>query len=333
MLWVILQYLKRHKKNFGMYLIFAVIFSLVFYLYDLPLESILYATVLCAVTAFIYAVVDCLQFYRLHQELTLIKQRIAYELGEQSIPRDLIEKDYQEILELIYNDKVRRLTISDNEKKELLEYYTMWAHQIKTPISAMRLLLHDNDMEETGLQNKKELEIELFKIEQYVEMVLQYIRLGSSSTDFVIKKYELDSLVRQAIHKYARIFIQKKLTLHYEELKQEVVTDEKWLVFVIEQLLSNALKYTKTGSITIYLKAGPILVIEDTGIGIREEDLPRLCEKGFTGYNGRADKKATGIGLYLCKMILRKLSHDITIESKPGVGTKVMIHLNDSIDI
>ncbi len=126
------------------------------------------------------------------------------------------------------------------------------------------------------------------------------------------------------------MFILKKIRLNYEPLCHKVLTDEKWLVFVVEQILSNSLKYTKKGSISIYLtehKGKTMLVIEDTGIGISPEDLPRVFEKGFTGYNGRADKKSTGIGLYLCKKIMDKLQHGIEIESRIDQGTKVYLYL------
>ena len=150
----------------------------------------------------------------------------------------------------------------------------------------------------------------------------------------MIKRYPLDDIVKQAIRKYAKSFIRKKIRLNYKDLNFNVLTDEKWLVFVVEQLLSNALKYTNEGHISIYLDdhLPNTLVIADTGIGIEQEDLPRVFEKGFTGYIGRTDKKSTGIGLYLCKQILNKLSHTITIESQVGKGTKVKIGL-DVIDI
>ena len=201
-------------------------------------------------------------------------------------------------------------------------YYTLWAHQIKTPIAAMRLLL-----QQRADPADQPLSQELFSIEQYVEMALQYQRLGSDATDYVIRRCGLDDIVRQAVHKYAPLFIRKKLALRYEPCTARVLTDEKWLQFVVEQVLSNALKYTKTGSITIREAPGPALVIEDTGIGIAPEDLPRVFDCGFTGYNGRADKKATGLGLYLCRRVCRKLSHTIGISSEPGRGTTVTIGL------
>ena len=158
---------------------------------------------------------------------------------------------------------------------------------------------------------------------------MQAIRLFSDSTDFVLKQYVLDDIVRQAVRKHAKVFIAKKIALDFKGCPIEVLTDEKWLLFVVEQLLSNALKYTKSGTISIYLDETKekTLVIEDTGIGIYTEDLPRVFEKGFTGYNGREDKKSTGIGLYLCKRVLDKMTHTISIESEVGNGTKIRLGL------
>ena len=155
-------------------------------------------------------------------------------------------------------------------------------------------------------------------------MVLQYLRLNSNVNDFVLQEYGLDNIIRQAVRKYAPMFIRKKLTLHYEPLQRKVVTDEKWLVFVLEQILSNAIKYTSSGDIFIYMENG-CLVVKDTGIGILPEDLPRIFDKGYTGYNGRSDKKASGIGLYLVKKILGKLGHKVLVESVPGEGTPVKL--------
>ena len=150
------------------------------------------------------------------------------------------------------------------------------------------------------------MKMELFKIEQYVEMVLSYLRMEEMSSDLAFEEYQLDDIVRQAVRKYSQMFILKRIRLDFQPLQRAVLTDEKWLVFVVEQILSNALKYTKEGSISIYLttyREKLMLAIRDTGIGISREDLPRVFEKGFTGYNGRADKKSTGIGLYLCKRL------------------------------
>ena len=160
-----------------------------------------------------------------------------------------------------------------------------------------------------------DMKMELFKIEQYVEMALNYLRVEDISSDLVFKKHELDDMVRQVIRKYAKIFISKKIKIDFKLTKACIVTDEKWFIFVLEQIISNALKYMKEKS----------LVIEDTGIGIPAEDLPRIFEKGFTGYNGRENKKSTGIGLYLCKNIMDKLQWNITVDSEVGSGTKIYL--------
>ena len=226
-----------------------------------------------------------------------------------------------------------------SEKRDLMEYYTMWVHQVKTPIAALKLLIEEEadipgaeeplgaDRERLQRQREKRRDEELqqlFAIEQYVNMALSYMRLGSETTDFVLRQTDLDEVIRMAVRRYARHFISKKIVLHYEETGARVLTDEKWLGFVIEQLLSNALKYTHEGSITIGMEEGR-LTITDTGIGIRAEDLPRVCEKGYTGYNGHANQKSTGIGLYLCSTILKKLGHSFTITSQEGTGTRVMV--------
>lgn len=160
----------------------------------------------------------------------------------------------------------------------------MWVHQIKVPIQAMRLLLSNEE-------KNSPLNLELFKIEQYVEMVLSCARLESDSTDYVIRSLPLEQIVKPAVRKYAPMFISKKLSLEMSSLTATVLTDEKWAQFIVEQILSNSLKYTRTGSIRIWQKDPAALVIEDTGIGIDPADIPRLGERGFTGYNGRLDKK------------------------------------------
>ena len=168
---------------------------------------------------------------------------------------------------------------------------------------------------------------DLFRIEQYVEMVLCYLRLDSGSTDYIIREYDLDSIIKQAIKRFAPQFIRRRIQLFYEPVHASVLTDEKWLLFVMEQVLSNALKYTESGSITIVLEAPLTLCIRDTGIGIAPDDLPRIFEKGYTGYNGRSDKKASGIGLYLCRRICKNLGHTITALSSLDAGTEIRLGL------
>lgn len=324
-LWILIWYIKGHRKTIVMDSVFIAIFVMVFSLYSLPLEAIVYAFFLSACVATIFIVYDFMKYYKKHSELCILEEQISTGLEEMPLANNLIEADYQDILRALYNEKTELISKIDIKQTETIDYYTLWAHQIKTPIAAMRLLLQSDHTEQN-----KELLAQTFRIEQYVEMVLGYLRIDSASSDLVLQNCSLLEIIRQGIRKYAYMFIRKNIALELKEMDCTVLTDEKWLVFVIEQILSNALKYTNSGKISIYMEDNEkkVLVIEDTGIGIAEEDLPRVFEKGFTGYNGRMDKKATGIGLYLCKKILDKLSHRITINSKVNVGTTVKIDLS-----
>ena len=280
-----------------------------------------YTALLCTALALAVALADLRRFALRHRQLSDALKSIRVSDEQLPPPGDLIGEDYTRLIRALGEEKTRAAGAMDLRRREMEDYFTLWAHQIKTPIAAMRLILQTRPENSAG-----ELSQELFRVEQYVEMVLNYLRLDSDSTDFVFKTCDLDGIIRQCVRKYAKQFIRKKISLEYEGTDVQVLTDEKWLCFVIEQLLSNALKYTNTGSIRIFTR-GETLVIEDTGIGIAPEDLPRVFEKGYTGYNGRTDKKATGIGLYLCKRILQKLGNEISISSVVGQGTSVSIDL------
>lgn len=318
-----MSYLKYRWKVFGVFALFVLVFATVFFLYHVPLYAAGYACLICAFLGTLFLLWDARCFYVRHRRLQQLMEEIKVSVDHLPVPVNSLESDYQELVHTVFTEKQAIVLASDNRYDDLVEYYTLWAHQIKTPIAAMRLLLQHED---TPLA--MELTTELQRIEQYVEMVLCYLRLDSNSTDYVIRKYDLDDIVRQAVRKYAAQFVGKKIKLEYAPLDCQVLTDEKWLLFVIEQILSNALKYTASGSISICMEPNRTLCIRDTGIGIAPEDLPRIWEKGFTGYNGRRDKRASGIGLYLSRRILRNLSHEIAITSELGVGTTVRILLD-----
>ncbi|MFR5366935.1 sensor histidine kinase [Intestinibacter bartlettii] len=320
---VVCAYIKQSIKVLLLFIVFALVFCIVFSLYNLEIEAIYYSVMLCSFIGLIYICINFINYYKKHIQLYKLQNEISISLENLPSPKTLMEEDYTNLILTLNKEYKTYISKSDIAKSDMIDYYTMWVHQIKTPISAMKLLIQTSESEISS-----DLSSELFKIEQYVEMVLSYIRLGSNENDFVIKEYDLDNIVRQAIRKYAPLFIRKKINLDFQPTTYKVLTDEKWLVFVIEQLLSNAIKYTNKGKISIYPLEDKKLVIEDTGIGISQEDIPRIFDKGFTGYNGRTDKKATGLGLYLCKNILDKLSHKISIESEVGVKTKVILDLS-----
>lgn len=317
--------MKGHLKTAVMVCLFFVITILITVLYGLPLEPVIYAAVLCVAVLAVLCAVDYANYRKKLRALKNLQNSIAVSADGLPEPKGEIEAAYQELIRHL--NREIRLQTSEIARRlsEATEYYTLWAHQIKTPISAMSLLLQSREK-----PKKEELEAELFKIGHYVDMALAFPRTENISGDLLIQEYSLDSIIKQAVRKYAREFIRRKIALDYRETGKTVLTDEKWLCFVIEQLLSNALKYTREGKISIYMdeKTPCTLVIEDTGIGIQPEDIPRVFEKGFTGYNGRTDKKSTGIGLYLCKRIMSKLGHGISIESRVGTGTMVLLDLD-----
>lgn len=319
-------YLRKYRLHVLVYGLFTLIFISIFALYHIPVQAVIYPALLCALLGagiLIFKSREARQRHRRMEELLRLPASLMDSFPE---ARTWIEADYQQLAEKLRTERKQLEDTMNQRFSDMLDYYTIWAHQIKTPIASMRLNLQNEDTELS-----RELSEDVFRIEQYVEMVLCYLRLGSDTSDYVIREQELDPIVRQAVRKYANQFIRRRIRLEYKTLDRKVITDEKWLQFVIEQVLSNALKYTPAdGIITIFLQAGDTLCIQDTGIGIAPEDLPRIFEKGYTGYNGRQDKKASGIGLFLCRRICQNLGYTITAQSSSGEGTTMAICLDQN---
>lgn len=318
------EYLKEHRKLLCFLAMASCTFAGVFWLYRIPAAAVGYAAAVCAFFGLAFAVPGFVSYRKRHGELVRLAEEIAVTAEHMPKPRGLLERDYQEAVAELFAEEGRRNEKREERMRELTDYYTVWAHQIKTPIAAMRLNLQGEDS-----PLGRELSEELMRIEQYAEMVLVVLRLDSPSTDYVIRECSLDDIVKQAVRKFKSQFIRRRIRLEYEPSGCTVISDEKWLLFVIEQVLSNALKYTPAGSVSITVSPGQVLCIRDTGIGIAAEDLPRIFEKGYTGGNGRLDKKASGIGLYLCRRICENLGHRIWAESGPGDGTGVYLELRN----
>ncbi len=312
-------YFKKQRMVLLFCTLMVLTFLDVYILHDVPWEALRYALVLCAFWGALMLLLGYLRYRKRHRALEATLKNLWVSVDDLPEPWDLVESDYQALLQALQKDKNRALAAGERQLRDLTDYYTLWVHQIKTPISAMHLLLQKEDTAQS-----RELTAQLFKIEQYVEMVLAYLRMGSDSSDFVLRRCDLNQAVRQSVRKFAPMFIRSRTRLELLPIHGYVITDEKWLCFALEQLLSNAIKYTPQGTVTIAFQNG-VLSIRDTGIGIAPEDLPRVCEKGFTGYNGRQDKKASGIGLYLCSQILSKLGHRLHLTSSPGQGTTASI--------
>ncbi len=334
------NFIKQNYIWILMIVTMSCIHLLYMYLIGARKQDLVYAAVLDAILLLVTVLVG---FFRYSSKVKALSNALKRPVEEQAqLPEatDDVEMLYQRLLE---NQSIARSESESSaaiRQSQMRDYYSMWVHQIKTPISAMKLLL-EVEREELGQlicddeqgqyllsDNMDSFEDELFRIEEYVSMALQYQRVSSTENDFVLEKVSVDGVIRDAIKKYAKIMIRRHIGINYSGTGQEVYTDGKWLAFMLEQILSNAIKYTPQGFVTIETaeeKDRFFITIKDTGIGIKAEDLPRVFEKGYTGYNGHADKKATGIGLYLCRQMADKLGHTIRMESEIGKGTKVWI--------
>ena len=316
---ILKSYLKKNIKVYILFVVFIAIFFIMFYLYNLPLEALIYTGSFCFLASFIASIFDYANYKESYKKLKFLEENILNDLDALPKSLDIRIDYYHKIIEKLY-EELEKLTQENRQKNtDMVDYYSMWVHQIKTPIAAMNFLLDNEEVDQKILQQ------ELFKIERYVEMVLTYIRLDSISSDYVITKINLDEVVKESVKKYATIFINKKIKLNYVSHETMVISDKKWLSFAFEQILGNSVKYSGTGGEITIETCENKLVIEDNGMGIKEEDLPRIFEKGFTGFNGRYEKKSSGLGLYLCKKTLDKLGHHIEISSKVGEGTRIEI--------
>ena len=315
-----LGYIKSRIWIFILWFLCCGVFAVVFSGYSLPIGAVFYAGGISLLFSAAFVIVDAARYKNRVAELKKCAAEITISLEKLPSANSELEKLYSDMIQLLFAEKLRIEADSALKATDLSDYYTIWAHQIKTPIAAARLLL------QSGEYDSEEMSEQIQKIEEYTEMAMCYARLSSESTDFVIREYSVDELVKKTILKFSSMFLRKGLALSIKPMGLTVVSDEKWLGFVIGQVISNALKYTNSGGVEIYSE-GNSLCIKDTGIGISPEDLPRIFEKGYTGLNGRIDDKASGIGLYLCDKICRKLGHKIAAESSDN-GTVIRIDLS-----
>ncbi|RSJ10462.1 Sensor histidine kinase GraS [Streptococcus intermedius] len=304
-------YLRSRKLLCSLLFIFYSLLFIFSYLFEDERTVLQYVMILLLLTSLIGLILDFVKQYQNFRHAVLYGESDAYTPLEALLTSRIrtLEKDKKE------------LKIQHQEKQsDLLDYYTLWVHQIKTPIAASKLLVQD--LQEQMLKNQ--LEQELFKIDSYTNLVLQYLRLESFHDDLVVEKENIEDLVKEVVKKYALFFIQQGLSLNLHDLNHTVITDKKWFLVILEQVLSNSLKYTKQGSIEIFFQEDT-LHMKDTGLGIQNSDLLRVFERGFSGYNGRLTHQSSGLGLYLSKKIADKLGHELHLHSVVGEGTTVMI--------
>ena len=317
------DFLREKRQLLFFLLFFEGALCLIYGLYGLPWGPAGYTCLVTAVVTLGFLMAGFFRWERKRRQLLILKRQAEQSLETADLPKaeTPLEKIYQEIIQ----DQEKRCQREQKESREKLvlsrEYYTRWSHQIKTPIAAMELLLQEEPADVRALKR------ELLKTSQYVEMALSYQRMEGDGNDLVIQRYELRPVVMQAVKKVSPLLIHKHISFSAGDLSGEVLTDEKWLVFVLEQLLTNASKYTKEGGSVRIGKENGLLVLRDTGIGIRPEDLPRIFEWGYTGYNGRLDKRSTGVGLALVKQVMEMLGNKMEIRSVLGEGTEVFLDL------
>lgn len=322
-----LSYLNRRIMKLLMLFVFFAIFSLSLALYHITIEAVIYPAVLCIVLFIVYIIVSSMAAYKKHVHLASLTSLPDDILDRLAVYTAQDDEDYRAIIEQL-------ITQCDSLRTEMLkkesdgnDYYTMWVHQIKVPIAAMKLRLQNEDDELS-----RALSDELQRIESYTDMVLTYQRLDSSSTDYVFAEYATDSIVKPAIKKFASQFIRRRIRVSFiapPSGSTAILTDAKWLSFVLEQLISNSLKYTPDGGLVEIDCSSPRkITVRDNGIGIPEHDLPRIFERGFTGNAGRSGASSSGIGLYLTKRICDSLGYAITVDSKVGVGTAVTLDVS-----
>lgn len=320
------EYLKMRLPFLGITAFTLFIFPVLNAFYGFPDDAVKYGCLLVAFMAAVYLLFDVNRNYKKHRFLEEKLKNVS--IYETQLPGafNLIEEDYQKLIDEIYNKTAAAFDENEMRSKDMMDYYMNWVHQIKTPISALYLLFQE--AQEAGY-SMNTFRQELFKVEQYVDMVLQYLRIDNVENDLALYEFSLNKVVKQTVKKYSTIFIHKKIKLCLSDCPAKVLSDEKWLALILEQLLSNALKYTSEGEIRIYQEPDQEseyrLTIEDTGIGIRREDRQRIFEKGFTGYNGRIGEKSSGLGLFLSKKVADKLHHKIVVESEVGKGTKMTV--------
>lgn len=313
------EYLKMKKTSIiGILGVYAILFVFV-YLYRIPIEVILYPFILTIVFVLIVSLFDYIKYKEKVNKIIQICNDISSCYSVKINDKNIFDEYYLDIINELLKENRKQVSQIQKRISDINDYFSIWVHQIKTPIASMKLKIDNEQMDLLQLAS------DLNRIDHYVDLVLSFLKFDEEKIDLYFRKTDVDRIMRESLKKFSNDFIIKKIKLDYKLSKREVLTDEKWLSFVFDQLLSNALKYTDKGTISIYYDEDSCLCIKDSGIGIALADMERLFEKGFTGYNGRQYKKASGIGLYMCKRMCDKLNIAISIESVVNEYTLVKL--------
>lgn len=313
------EYLKMKKTSIiGILGVYAILFVFV-YLYRIPIGVILYPFILTIVFVLMVLLFDYIKYKEKVNKIIQICNDISSCYSVKINDKNIFDEYYLDIINELLKENRKQVSQIQKRVSDINDYFSIWVHQIKTPIASMKLKIDNEQIDSLQLAS------DLNRIDHYVDLVLSFLKFDEEKIDLYFRKTDVDRIMRESLKKFSNDFIIKKIRLDYKLSKREVLTDEKWLSFVFDQLLSNALKYTDKGTISIYYDEDSCLCIKDSGIGIALADMERLFEKGFTGYNGRQYKKASGIGLYMCKRMCDKLNIAISIESVVNEYTLVKL--------
>ena len=287
------------KKNFNSILFFIsinVIYFIVCYLNNVDIRVFIQGFEICLIVFFIYLVIKYFDF-------------------QKELSNDEKIEELEKQIESMRNDYI-------SWQKDIQEYFSMWVHQIKTPITCLEILTEDN----------KEMKMQLKSIDNYTNMAINYLKLNLHEKDMDISVVDVDNLLNMLIKKYSLLFINSHISLDFRKNGLKCITDSKWLSVLLEQILSNAIKYSENSQIILdsFKKDNSVVIlIEDHGIGIPEEDINRIFDKGYSGFNGRLKQKSSGLGLYLAKSIADKLDIRLKVDSTVGQGSKFYVIVNN----
>ncbi|HEL2575425.1 TPA: sensor histidine kinase [Streptococcus suis] len=313
---MIAKFIREYRSFYFSYIVLATSFILLFFLYQLPTEFLQNALLL-SLTLLILLTVGL--FWKFRNRMRALEDYVH----EEALPllNKPVDLAYLNLIEAEKEATREQLLVYKSREEDMQAMVKIWSHQMKVPLAALSL------MSQTDNLNQQDVDHQLLRLDNYMANLLNYLKLTNHASDFRFEQVEVREVVVDLVKKYRQQFLQREISVAIDG-DWQLKTDRKWLSFALSQVLDNALKYNKTGgSVTIALDKG--ITISDTGLGILPEDIPRLFDEGFTGYNGREHQKATGFGLYLTKRVLHQLELDIDVDSQVEVGTSVRIFKSD----
>lgn len=330
------EFIKEKSVFLSVNLLFFIITAVVMALSRVSLVIILITACIWFLPILFYMITDYIKWRKYFDNIEDVLSNLdkKYLLPEVMDKADSITSEkISEILKTVSRSMHENVNYYRDMQEDYREYIEAWVHEIKTPIASSKLLIENNNNEVT-----KKIDMQMDRIENYVEQVLYYSKSNETEKDYIIKKISLDESVRNVIKRNYRDMIAKRIKVEMADLSSIVYSDPKWIEFIMNQIVVNAIKYSKDKNSMIKisseeLKNSVTLTIEDNGIGIPETDVKRVFDKGFTGENGRKYGKSTGIGLYLCRKLCLRLGIGIKLQSEEGNGTKVMITFPKNNDV